>query len=288
MENTDGWSIDAELGFSPMQAMGWTIDSLSWRTRDVDWELFDAVYVGTPWDYPEDPEEFMRVLESIDRSTAILVNDIALIRWSIPKTYLRDLESKGAAIVPSIWGDHMGADSVDDAFSRFDVERIIVKPVISSNATDTFLLDRNRSPDFGKKLAEIFANRPFVTQPFIENIRSEGEYSLFYFNNCFSHAIQKIPQRDDFRVQEEYGAEIIAVDPEPALLETADKVLQLVDPIPVYARADFVRGTDGRFLLMELELVEPSMYLRMDAEAPRRFAEAFDEYVTKMSGSLQA
>jgi hypothetical protein len=85
---------------------------------------------------------------------------------------------------------------------------------------------------------------------------------------------------------EDHGAEIVAIDPEPALLDTADQVLQLVDPMPVYARADFVRGPDGRFLLMELELIEPSMYLRMDREAPQRFAEAFEEYISKMSGSL--
>jgi hypothetical protein len=72
------------------------------------------------------------------------------------------------------------------------------------------------------------------------------------------------------------------------LLETADKIMRLVDPVPVYARADFVRGPDGRFLVMELELIEPSLYLRMDAESPRRFAEAFDEYVTNVSGSMKS
>ena len=286
MENTDGWSIDAELGFPPMRELGWTIDSLPWRTGDVDWELFDAVYVGTPWDYPENPEQFMRVLESIDQSTAILVNDIALIRWTIPKTYLRDLENRGASIVPSIWSDEFDVDAMDSAFDKFDVDKIIVKPVISTNATHTYLLERKTLPGFATQLCEIFAGRPYVVQPFIDNIQTEGEFSLFYFNKQFSHAIQKIPKHDDFRVQEEHGAEVIAVDPEPALLETADQVLQLVDPIPVYARADFVRGPDGRFLLMELELIEPSMYLRMDTEAPRRFAEAFDEYIAKMSGSL--
>ena len=285
MENTVGWSIDAELAFPPMQAMGWSIDSLSWRTSDVDWGLYNAVYIGTPWDYPEDPEQFMRVLESVDRSPAILVNDISLVRWTIPKTYLRVLEDKGAFIVPSIWGDEMQPEALDAAFERFNVDRIIVKPVISTNATDTYLLERDNFPLPVAQLREIFADRSYVMQPFIENIKSEGEFSLFYFNNQFSHAIQKIPKREDFRVQEEYGANISVATPEPALLEAADRVMQLVDPVPVYARADFVRGPDGNFLLMELELIEPSMYLRMDAEAPRRFAEAFDEYVTKVSGS---
>lgn len=285
MENAEGWSIDAELGFPPMQAMGWTVDALPWRTEGVDWNLFDAVYIGTPWDYPDDPEHFMRVLESIDQSSAILVNDIALVYWTIPKSYLRDLEDRGASIVPSIWCDEFDVETLDAAFSQFCVDRIIVKPVISTNATDTFLLGRETFSNLVTQLCEKFADRPYVVQPFVENIQSEGEYSLFYFNNVFSHAIQKIPQPGDFRVQEEYGADVIATEPEAALLKTGNQVMQFVDPVPVYSRADFVRGPDGHFLLMELELIEPSMYLRMDAEAPRRFAEAFNEYVTKMSRS---
>jgi hypothetical protein len=177
----------------------------------------------------------------------------------------------------------MNSEALNAAFRQFGVDRIIVKPVISTNATDTFLLARQTFSNLVTQLCEKFANRPYVVQPFVENIQSEGEYSLFYFNNEFSHAIQKIPQPGDFRVQEEYGADIIATEPEAALLKTGNQVMQFVDPVPVYSRADFVRGPDGHFLLMELELIEPSMYLRMDAEAPRRFAEAFNEYVTKMS-----
>ena len=120
-------------------------------------------------------------------------------------------------------------------------------------------------------------------QPFIYNIQSEGEYSLFYFNRIFSHAIKKIPKLDDFRVQEEFGAEIIPVEPELALREAGDRLMKVVDPMPVYGRADFVRGPDGRFLVMELELIEPSLYLRTNKEAPQRFADAFDEYVTARS-----
>jgi glutathione synthase/RimK-type ligase-like ATP-grasp enzyme len=134
-----------------------------------------------------------------------------------------------------------------------------------------------------KQLQDTFSKRAFVVQPFIENIQSEGEYSLFYFGNKFSHAIQKIPKARDFRVQEEYGAAVVSVEPEPQLLQTAEHVLSLVKPAPVYVRNDFVRGPDGRFLVMELELVEPSMYLRMDSDAPRRFAAAFDNYVRAQS-----
>ena len=279
MENTDGWSIDADLGFPPMEALGWQIETVPWRTSDENWDQFDAVYIGTPWDYPEDPDHFLSVLESIDRSSAILVNDLKLVRWSMAKTYLRDLEEKGAAIVPSLWYRAMAPGDLARAFDQHGTDQIIIKPVVSTNATHTFLLTRDRADELKDELASLFRNRAFVVQPFIENIQREGEFSLFYFNGDFSHATLKTPKADDFRVQEEFGAEVLSITPEPALLEAGAQVMRLVDPMPAYARADFVRGPDGQFLVMELEMIEPSMYLRMDSEAPQRFAEAIDQYV---------
>lgn len=285
MDCAHGWQIDADLGFAPMAALGWQVIAVPWRSTGTDWDTFDAVYIGTPWDYPEDPRGFITLLETIDRSRAVLVNDLQLVRWSIPKTYLRDLESRGTAIVPSIWFEEMTPGCLAEAREKFDVDKIIVKPVVSTNATDTFLLDREKTGAAEKKLSGIFLKRPFVVQPFIENIQNEGEFSLFYLGGRFSHAIQKIPGEGDFRVQEEHGAAIVSVVPEPSLLQTSDGVMQLLTSEPVYARIDFVRGPDDRFLLMELELVEPSLYLRMDSKAPQRFAEAFDRYVKQKSGS---
>lgn len=284
MECTDGWAIDADLGFGPMKELGWEVEAVPWRSAASNWNDYEAVYVGAPWDYPQDPERFLSVLELIDRSDAVLVNDLSLIRWSLPKTYLRDLESRGAEIVPSWWLENLDLEKIDAAFVHWQTELIIMKPVISTNATDTYLLTRAELAARAAMLSAVYENRPFVVQPFISSIVEEGEFSMFYFNNEFSHAIRKTPKRGDFRVQEEYGAQIVAVQPEALLQNAADGVMALVEPVPAYARADFVRARDGRFLVMELELVEPSMYLRMDDDAPRRFAEAFDRYVAKAAG----
>jgi glutathione synthase/RimK-type ligase-like ATP-grasp enzyme len=226
------------------------------------------------------------LLETIDGSSAVLVNDIALVQWTIPKTYLRDLELRGAAIVPSLWYGEFDADLLPGFFDAHQTDRLIIKPVVSTNAHNTFLLDKEIPADVVEELQRTFAARPFVVQPFIENVQSEGEYSLFFFCNEFSHAILKTPRAEDFRVQEEHGARIVATEPESALLETAAKLLKLVEPVPVYARCDFLRAPDGRFLLMEFEVIEPSLYLRMDKAAPMRFARAFDAYVARSRASL--
>ncbi len=281
MDSDEGWCIDADLGFPPLEALGWTVEPVRWRSDHTDWDAYDAVYIGTSWDYPAAPQQFLDLLEMIDASRAVLVNELALVRWSMSKTYLRDLAERGTDIVPSAWFDDYEAEEVAATFHRFDCGQIIVKPVVSTNATDTFLLDHDRLRALDAKLASVFARRGFVVQPFIDGILEDGEYSLFYFDANLSHAIRKTPKQGDFRVQEEFGAQIDPIVPAESLVAAGDRVLSMVEPVPAYARADFVRGGDGRFLLMELELIEPSMYLRMHKDAPRRFAEAFDKHARR-------
>jgi hypothetical protein len=284
MDDTDGWVIDSELSIEPMQSLGWSVDMVPWKSEGISWDEYDAVYINTPWDYPDDAGAFIALLEAIDQSSAVLVNDISLVRWTMSKTYLRDLEHRGAAIVPSLWHQTFDRAMLPGLFDAHEADRIIVKPVVSTNAHNTYLLERNVPPDVVKELEEVFSARPFMAQPFMENVQSEGEFSLFFFTNEFSHAILKTPCDTDFRVQEEHGARIEAVSPETELLDTARNLLDLVDPTPVYGRSDFVRSPDGHFLLMEIELIEPSLYLRMDAAAPMRFARAFDAYVARSKG----
>ena len=98
-----------------------------------------------------------------------------------------------------------------------------------------------------------------------------------------AHAIGKVPADGDFRVQEEHGADIRPVEPPPGLRTIAERAFSHLEPMPVYGRGDWVRGADGEFLLMELELIEPSLYLRTDAGAPARFARAFDQWFEELA-----
>jgi len=227
----------------------------------------------------------MAVLQTIDNSRAILVNDIRIIRWNIEKTYLRDLQQGGVPIVPTVFGDRLRCNLLDGYFAECGSERIIIKPVISTNATDTFLLEKKPPEEVMQRLLAAFSERRFMVQPFIPGIQKEGEYSLFYFANRFSHAINKRPESGDFRVQEEHGASIERIEPEAGLIAAANRALALVQPAPLYARCDFIRSDAGEFLIMELELIEPSMYLRMKAGSALEFARAFDGFVKKQSSA---
>ena len=281
MEDTSGWSIDADLAFAPLAELGWRAEWLPWQREGVDWSVFDAVYPAATWDYPEHPERFLAVLEAIDRSSAVLVNALELIRWNIPKTYLRDLDAGGARIVPSEFYEHFGECRLGDAFERLGVPRLIVKPVVGANAQDTFLLGPADVGTQSDRLARTFARRAFIVQPFLARVASEGEYSLFWIGDDFSHAIRKVPKPSDFRVQEEHGAAIEPAELTPELLSVARRTLALVPGAPLYARCDFVRDVAGELRILERELIAPSLYLRMHEGAPERFARAFDRYLRR-------
>ena len=273
MDNMGDFVSDAELSIAPMAELGWAVELVPWR-RDVDWDEYDLVYICTPWDYQDDVAAFMDVLETIERSSALLVNSLDLVRWNLEKTYLHELEIRGADIVPSLFFDRFDVERVAACFAAHNTGKIVVKPVVGANADHIAVLSYPLSDDVIGELRQTYQSRPFFVQPFIDSVQSEGEYSLFFFGGDYSHAILKRPRTGDFRTQEEHGADILSIEAPPALVETARFVLGVVNPQPVYVRADFVHGAGERFLLMELELIEPSLYLRTDPGAPGRFAAA--------------
>lgn len=282
MDDMGDYVTDFHQSYAPMADAGWRVEPVAWRSA-VDWNAFDAVYICTPWDYPDHLREFLEVLESIESSRALLVNDLSLVRWTLEKTYLRDLEARGHDIVPSAWYEDFESANPARFFPELGSDRVVVKPTVGANAMDTFVLSNPVDSDLLKDLRRTFTGRAFFVQPYIEAIETEGEYSLFFFGGTYSHAIQKIPKTGDFRVQEEHGAQITAVRPTDELLETAKSLFGIIEPRPAYGRGDWVRGPDGRFLLMELELIEPSLYLRTDSGAAARFARAFDQRFEEFS-----
>lgn len=273
MDDIRGFVSDAELSFAPMAELGWEVEMVPWQSV-VDWSDYDLVYICTPWDYQNDVAAFLEVLETIEMSSAILVNGLDLVLWNLEKTYLRELEIRGAAIVPSLFFERFDAQRVSACFGKHGTGTIVVKPVVGANADNIFVLTSPLSEDVIGRLERVFAARPFFVQPFIESVRTEGEYSLFFFGDEYSHAILKKPKPGDFRTQEEHGADILSVEAPAALVNTARHVLGVVNPQPVYVRADFVRDARDRFLLMELELIEPALYFRTDPGSAGRFARA--------------
>jgi hypothetical protein len=275
MDSLSGYTADDDLAIEPLRELGWEVETVSWRNTTTDWNKFEAVVIRTTWDYQRDPDKFLTVLRTIESSTARLENSLDIVRGNLNKAYLRGLQADGIRIVPTIWNEQYDESSADRWFREFGTDEIIIKPEISATAEYTF-----RLKTFDPDLDPIFAARAFLVQPFMPNIVTEGEFSLFYFAGEYSHAILKSPKSTDFRVQEEHGGTITAVAPSAGLRRAGRNAFDTISPTPLYARVDFVRIEDDDFALMELELIEPALYLRMDEGAPQRFAAAFDRMMS--------
>ena len=288
LDERGGWFIDDELAVEPLAQLGCEVSTVSWRQTDTPWSHFDAVIIRSTWDYWDHTDQFLAVLEEINASTR-LANSLQLVHWNLAKSYLRDMEQQGVGIVPSLWSHSLGDANLDDLCDRLHCDEIVIKPLVGANGVDTFRLARGEDDEQLAELVPLFRNRELMVQRFMPSILNEGEYSLFYFNGEYSHAILKVPQKGEFRSQEERGADIQSARPETRLLQRGAQALATIHPTPLYARIDFVRcdvhplaasnleghdfGADD-FVVMECELIEPSLYLRTDPRAPGRFAQA--------------
>ncbi len=278
MDDLGDYVSDDALAIDPLRKLGWEVETISWREKNIDWGKFAAVVIRTPWDYQNDPDNFLMALEQIKNSGTRLENPLEVVRWNLSKTYLREIEEKGVYIVPTVWGnDLVNEISVGNWCEKFEADEIIIKPIISATATHTY-----RLREFFPELTEIFRMREYMVQPFMRNIVNEGEFSLFYFDGEFSHAILKTPKAKDFRVQEEWGGIITAIKPTEKLLTAGKNALDQIDQNLLYARVDFVRDEANEFALMELELIEPALYFRMNKDSPKRFAEVFTKRMNEL------
>lgn len=266
-----------ELLYAPLQRYGWHAETVDWRNNSIDWNQFDAVVIRSCWDYQHDPAQFLTILATIERSSAKLDNSLDVVRWNLSKIYLRDLEAKGIPIVPTLWLHDLRRYNIGlllPLFKHWQTPEIIIKPMVSACAEDTFRLDITTLTLYVQILEDTFRQRPCMVQPFIPAIVSEGEFSLFFFGDEYSHTILKTPKSGDFRVQEEHGGQLQSVQPEAILLELSRAALAAIPEPTLYARIDWVRTPNG-FALMELELIEPSLYFNMDVASAERFARVF-------------
>ena len=283
LDQVGDFVIDDEHAVQPMAELGWQVSVVSWRQTQLPWRAFDAVIIRSTWDYWNDVDAFLQVLGKINDETR-LANPLQLVHWNLAKTYLREMEQKGVGIVPTLWPQKIETAAVPSFFDRLDCDEIVIKPVVGANGEDTFRVGRNFQPRELESMLPLFSNRAVMVQRFMPAIIDEGEYSLFFFNGEFSHAILKVPEKGEFRSQEERGAEIHPVMPETLLLARGQQALATLYLVPLYARIDFVRNDAGDFVVMECELIEPSLYLRTDPQAPVRFARAVVDWFAATSG----
>ena len=278
MDSLDEFVAYDALVAERLQARGSTVEEVSWRRRDVNWNEFDTVVVRSPWDYQQAASEFLAVLESIESSTAALWNSIDVIRWNIRKTYLQELQKQDLRIVPTKFVTSPTEEQLRQMFDLLGSQEIVIKPVVGANADGTFRLRLDCSSAERQRIQSFHSGQTVLIQPFVDSVIRHGELSLIFFDGQYSHSILKTPKSGDFRVQEEHGGTIIAYQPDAAVVEFAQRCLAVAPQRTLYGRVDLVELNDGQPAVMELELIEPSLYLSYDEDSADRFADAIERF----------
>lgn len=235
-----------------------------------DWAAYPLVAVRTPWDYFRRLPEFLAWAKRTSQLTAF-VNPVSVIEWNSHKAYLRELAAKGIPTVPTLWLDQGAADGAA-RLAATGWGEVVVKPAVSIGAIGA-LKAQAADPACIAHLAALLAEGDVLVQPFIESVAAQGEVSLIYFGGVFSHAIRKQPAAGDYRVQDMYGGTNHPYQPAADEVALATLALSATPAPTTYARVDMVRLPDGRPAVMELELIEPELFLGVDPAAPARFAE---------------
>jgi len=242
---------------------GAVVEDIAWDAA-ARWENFDAVLIGTTWDYAERHADFLAALGRVQAATR-LFNSVEVVRWNSHKRYLRDLAARGAAVLPTVWLDAADPAGVAAVFGALDSDDVVFKRQVGACAVGQHRL-RPGAPVPAM-------SQPMLAQPFVPAITAEGELSFVFVDGALSHAVVKRPAPGDYRVQSVYGGGDVPLDPAPADVSAARGVLAALDTVPLYARVDMVRFR-GTLQLMELELVEPFLYPSLGARLGERLVSA--------------
>jgi glutathione synthase/RimK-type ligase-like ATP-grasp enzyme len=263
-------TADDALALDPLKQFGIETIPVIWNATKVDWQSFDAVILRSCRDYHHQPQEFRHWIDHLDELQVTIWNPVPIIRWNMDKKYSSDLAAEGVAIPPTVWLEKGAAADLPTLLRENDFERAVIKPTISATAHRTWRTSLDKAQQDQHKLDVILSASGAMVQKFADKAITNGEWSLLFLDGKYSHAVLKRPKEGDFRVQSDFGGTSTPQIPSPALLEQAEAIVRLIKSPLLCARVDGI-DNDGQFVLLELELIEPELFLRLDPLAPRRF-----------------
>lgn len=277
-------TADDALAASVLRRRGAEVCAVPWDDPGVAWGRFDAIVLRSCWNYHRAPAAFAAWLDRLDADGTPVWNRPDLVRWNMDKRYLRDLEARGVSIPPTAWVDRGTVARLADVLADTGFRDAVVKPTVSATAWRTWRTGPGAAARQQEAFEELLAASGALVQAFVPEIALAGEWSLVFFDGEFSHAVLKRAAAGDFRVQSDFGGTAVAGAADPALVAQAAHALACAGPPPLYARIDGV-DVNGRFVLIELELIEPVLFLDAAPEAAVRFAAAIDARVRTMGSS---
>ncbi|GAB2485533.1 hypothetical protein GCM10027063_29270 [Promicromonospora xylanilytica] len=261
---------------------GVTAEPAVWDDPAVDWSAYDLVLVRSTWDYSPRHDEFLAWARALPQ----VANSADVIEWNTDKRYLRELDAAGVPVIPTIWLDparHLSKRAVHTRMPAFG--DFVVKPVVSAGARDTGRYQPVSAESRGRAIAHavrlLDEGRWVMIQPYVTSVDTAGETCLIFIDGELTHAVRKNalltgPAEDSAEL---YAAEeMSAFEATPAQVDVARRALAVAREATgadlTYARVDLVSGDDGVPMVLELELTEPSLWMKYGSGVEGRLADA--------------
>ena len=245
-----------------------TFETEYWDERNLPSRGYDLAIIRTCWDYHERPQQFVETLEAHERAGLRVFNAPSVVKWNARKTYLKEL---GDCAIPTIWVERVDGVAIAQAFEALDAHELIVKPQIGAGSRNTVRIERSAWTEAhlvdGPKSAAMI-------QPFLQAIETEGEWSLFWFGDVYSHAIRKMPARGDWRANIPGETHFVAATPSREAMHVAEFARMRAPSDLLYVRIDLVLGDDAQWRVIEIEAIEPYLFLDFAPEGARTFVDA--------------
>ncbi len=273
--------LEDELVVDALRQKGLKVGKKSWSDKDFDWSSTRSAIFRTTWDYFDRFDEFSPWLEATAKKTHF-INPAEIIRWSMDKRYLLDLQQRGINSVATHILPKGEAVDLEQQLANLGWTQGILKPVISGAARHTYRVNQGDTASVQAKLDALINDEDFMLQPFQHNICEQGELSLMVMGGKVTHAVQKVAKAGDFRVQDDHGGMVYPYTPDAEEIAFAEAAIQACDPQPLYGRVDMIRDNDGNLAIMELELIEPELFFRFHRPAAFALADAISHYLQSL------
>ena len=253
------------------------VSPVLWDDATINWQQFDAIILRSMWDYFERPDEFNQWLDKLELLGCKVLNPLSVVKWNQNKNYFDDFSKKGIGLPPYVICSKKNTGTLKKIMEDNGWRKVVVKPTISGGAYNTWITTTGSAVADEMRFGELLQTGDVIVQLFVEEIITKGELSLVFFNKRFSHAICKKAKQGDFRVQTQFGGTADAIEPDKIVLLQATDLLNNINEPLLYARVDGIVMDDGKFLLMELELIEPSLSVFSNDKACENFYAALVE-----------
>lgn len=273
---------DDTVLLAALQAAGHHADLRAWDDPDVDWSEPDVVVVRSTWNYHPQRDAFLAWADRV-AAVSVLHNPADVLRWNTHKSYLLELEERGAPVVPTAWlarGDRI--DLALLAASRGWVE-VVCKPAVGAGSDGVVHLPAEEGQ---AALDALVAAGDAMVQPFVSTVRTHGELSVIVLAGEVSHAVWKRPAPGSILVQVEHGGVYEPLEEVPTdVADLARWVVEATGHDLLYARVDLLVDEAGTWMVTEVELTEPALYLDLVEGTAERLVAALEQRVARAAAA---